>query len=671
MGILNGPRINFWGGIKTNVCVANNDEAVPQVNNPPLGNRHILDLPAARVGRDGEHMSDDQIIALMRAPGPNGYYTGGGWNYYGDHQVTFANTVISSTGTPGTRSTEGALINQNIYLLGSVDPKTKAGPYMSSVMVDVDPTASISTQIFIGGLMIGSPEDPLLHIVEDVVASSHNVFTVGPNNTPENQGLVVRQFFRDPDGPGSAWASGTFQVTFSKDSIVKPNSGELDPAIKAILNATCNGDGADGITLRFQMFEMFPELTTDELVQAYEDNTNPSNPSVGRVVGTLGPHFPGEPMTVPPGRELHAASTNLVGYFEVDSANKLMMLDALQLYPKGYFRDNRKNIGSDFPIEPNVDYGTNTLKAGSSSVTFDADPNDYYLYGGILDIPLGNAATDVTDFPVFISGQKTVTLAPQGNQISGPGLNGGNKTAFSATESSFRIYGDPRNIYIDDHTGELELTFNVSFLGRPVPLFDEPGGEMSVSTSAVATGTLPVGDFLTYTETVGVPGGSTSFSLTIADNGKVDDFGFMTLVLTGNRGGSCFFNIRKYPKTTFGIDTGATLDWPTVYENALRFFYVTFPAMNMRFPLNDEGVIEANAEAIKNRISHLYRPTSLYMPITRSMTPSQRALLTQFLDRKTWTPLSGAAPLPIVPVRQQVAPVGKNSPPHNPPAHTP
>ncbi|HEX7025637.1 MAG TPA: hypothetical protein VF268_00200, partial [Gammaproteobacteria bacterium] len=118
MGILSGTRINFWGGIQTNVCVANNTDSP--------GGKDILDLVNARIAGD---MIDEELIAWMRTPGSipsdkpgqkdTPYYTEGGWNYYGDHLVSYKNARISSEGPAGNMSTTGDLIGQQVSLLGS------------------------------------------------------------------------------------------------------------------------------------------------------------------------------------------------------------------------------------------------------------------------------------------------------------------------------------------------------------------------------------------------------------------------------------------------------------------------------------------------------------------------------------------------------------------------
>ncbi|MCL1126906.1 hypothetical protein [Shewanella surugensis] len=644
MSIFNGPRINFWGGISTNVNVANNSNDVPQ-SAEPEDQQPILDVASAQIADQAASMTDADIIALMRGPDPQHYYTESGWNFYGDQQLHLVDAQVSSSGSPGAVNTQGGIVNEPIYLLGSVDPITGEGPHASAVMVDLDPTAAIVTQIIMGGLMIGSPDKPKLHLVENVTADSYGVFTVAAKGDNETeQGLITRQFYRDPDGPGSAWASGTFQVTFSKASIKSADMS--DPAIAALINDV----NMDGIVLRFQMFEMFPMLTTDELLLAYKNNRNPSNPSYGRIVGTLAPHYPGEPKICSIGREVVMQETQLVGYFDIDQEAERLTLDALSLYPKAHFRDNRKNIGANFPIEPNVDYGINTLTAGDVSLTFSANPDDYYRYGGIIDIELkSTSATDtVSHSPVEIKGEKPVTLTAIGDQIRIDPTNENHvsskamETAFKAIETPVRIYGDARNIYIDEHDGAMNIELNVRIFGRPTPIFDEPGGNLHITLASGNTGALADGNFLDFPQQTYVQQGKSHFTFSITDKGNIDQYGFQTLVISSVEGGSHFINVRKYPKTDFGIVVGSSISWEQAYNNALRYFYVTFPAMNMRFPLNDEMTVKNLSGPIQSRISDEYRQTSLYMPITRSMTPSQRALLTQFLNNQPWAPLTGS-----------------------------
>ncbi|WP_299495711.1 hypothetical protein [uncultured Shewanella sp.] len=60
--------------------------------------------------------------------------------------------------------------------------------------------------------------------------------------------------------------------------------------------------------------------------------------------------------------------------------------------------------------------------------------------------------------------------------------------------------------------------------------------------------------------------------------------------------------------------------------------------MSTVFPLNLAQTILDNKEGIKARMSSQYWPTSLYMPIVRSMSPSQVRLINAFAFNTPWDP---------------------------------
>jgi hypothetical protein len=103
--------------------------------------------------------------------------------------------------------------------------------------------------------------------------------------------------------------------------------------------------------------------------------------------------------------------------------------------------------------------------------------------------------------------------------------------------------------------------------------------------------------------------------------------------------GVYFINFRKYPQDDFSrIIQAGNIPWATVYENCLRFYYILFPAMSKRIPLNDEATIRAVGGEILKRISDSYRPTTLYMPLTRSLSPGKVALLRAYLEESLSVP---------------------------------
>lgn len=99
-----------------------------------------------------------------------------------------------------------------------------------------------------------------------------------------------------------------------------------------------------------------------------------------------------------------------------------------------------------------------------------------------------------------------------------------------------------------------------------------------------------------------------------------------------------FSNFRKYAQTDFGIPKGTTITWPLMYPNVLRFHYLAFPAMSRYIPLNQPNAIMGAKNPILARTSDAYKGTTLFMPVVRSMSPCQRALLRAYLTGEPWQP---------------------------------
>lgn len=585
MSYLDGPRINFWGGAKTNVDTANNS------------GQGLFNLTTASVVSQD---TDDEIIAKLRepigGPGPQGNFTRAGWNYYGDHQVAYQDAKVSSAGEPGSVSTDDPLVGQPVYLLGSVTPGNEDGPYGGPVMVDLDPTSSQTTQIYVGGLQIGGTDNPALLVRADVHCHSHflglrysSAATQPPYNTP-----------------GSVFANGTFQVGFPMDAVKTsdPNS--------AIVQALLGAEGAIGIVVRYSFFEFFPGLDSDAIQKGYAANRNPENPSLGRVIGTLGPWLEGEPATCPPGRLLQNQRLGgAQGLAHLDAKNQRLTLDLVSALPGQAIRQDGQN--NTAPIGPNVDYGDLVVStaAGTGPVaTKPSLPDTYYLYGGIYDIDLNSAGVEeVKENPILL---------------------GGTKNQLNIQESRLRIYSDARNLYLNEVEGEKTFELTVRELGGPV----QHDTLLTLSTSK--SGSLPDPEFLQFPPMVMVDRGTDQAKITVSDN-PTRNPGFLSLNVSslGMHGSASYFvNFRKYPAENFQhVIAMGKIPWPMVYDECLRFFYLIFPAMSKRIPLNDEATVTATAGEILKRIGDDYRPTTLYMPLTRSLSPGKIALLRAYLEQ--------------------------------------
>ncbi len=78
----------------------------------------------------------------------------------------------------------------------------------------------------------------------------------------------------------------------------------------------------------------------------------------------------------------------------------------------------------------------------------------------------------------------------------------------------------------------------------------------------------------------------------------------------------------------------------------MRYVDVNFAGMSLRIPRNDEGIIQATGPQILARLSKELYPTTLRMPITRGMSPSQTKLLVSFINGTSWEPLMPPANTP-------------------------
>ncbi|MBD9465695.1 hypothetical protein [Pseudomonas sp. Pdm06] len=603
MSILNGPRLNFWGGIRTDVSLPNNSPTIPYDGNDDWP---LFDLTTSTLAPGAQSYTDDQLNNMINAPTGN-YYTAGGWNHYGQHVVDMQNALISSQGIPGSINTTGDLVGQAVYLLGSVDPVTGQGPVSGPMMVDLDPTASTTTQIFVGGLQIGGNDNIQLLIRSDTVCSSFDV--AGRVLLPAKM-----------DAPGSFHASGTFQLTFPLSSIVSWNQNSS--GLRAIIQAP----NATGIVLRFVMFEMCPTMTTEQLDADYAAGKYTPNPSIGRVIGTLAPAFANEPLNCQPGRQLVNQSTGNAGYADLDNTGYLS-IDMVNVIPKETFRAVRDDITS--PIGPNANYGTVTISAGATTLTT-LEPTsrfllDYYVYGGIVDLPLTFDQLEAV---------RTSALA-----INAPGKVAG--TTLQATESTYRIYADQRNVYLEDYPNGLSITLQVRYLGGAVPSTTEIGLKAIPAADPPTYKEPQYWDFLDYPDSLTVSAGqlSVSFPVTVKP-GSAAQAGFVALTCTANGldSSAYFTNFRKYAQTDFGIPQGTTVTWPLMYPNVLRFHYLAFPAMSRYIPLNQPDAIMGAKNPILARTSDAYKGTTLFMPVVRSMSPCQRALLRAYLTGEPWQP---------------------------------
>jgi hypothetical protein len=106
-----------------------------------------------------------------------------------------------------------------------------------------------------------------------------------------------------------------------------------------------------------------------------------------------------------------------------------------------------------------------------------------------------------------------------------------------------------------------------------------------------------------------------------------------------------YSSVRVYEKEDFSslYAKPGGLQWMDVYDNALRYYALIFPAMSAIIPLNSSSSITSpyNASAIKQRLNTPDSPmfySTLNMPVTRTLSPPRIRLILDFIDQSQAKP---------------------------------
>ncbi|MGZ8907250.1 MAG: hypothetical protein ACXW1U_16210 [Methylobacter sp.] len=597
MSCYNGLRVNFAGGFYTNVCTTNNDDVVLRGTDPlngmilePYVNQSDDDLRAffMQINQDSSATSD----------APGGVYLNGGWNYMGDHETRFVNAKIYSCGFPDDIQTTGSLINQNIYILGSGEEGGTA-----PVMVDVDPTGGgIATQIYVGGIQIGSG-DSAVRILHDTRCYS---YFMGP---------------RFGNLPSQGFSSLSVWWQFSIPNTALPAT-VADPALQALFDAARLGQG---LTMRFSIFELEPGMSSADLAALFAKGQAPNNPGYSYLIGTLGVWGQGELASSVGGRILTANNSNYsLALAHVDLDSGYLTLDLSNAIPKNSYRTSTTDVSQ---IGPNCDIGKLCVYAGNQSkpiATFTPDPVNYWRYGGLVDIKLDmEIAQSLIGQPLTLS-QET-----------------GGSCAIAWNEEPYRVESDQRGIYLANPAQNQEVVLRVLQYGQACTEAVTLG--LSTSSSSFNPDIWPDPNNLVFTvdgkptTSIVVPAGQIETTVLVVTNGN-PGLSQINVVATGSLGQSNsgtfkgLFRVQPVDDYSKVIASG-NIPWSLVYNEVLRYYYVIFPAMSLRIPLNDPATLKTCSEIIAKRLDESLFETTLYMPLTRCMSTGKKELLLAFLKQ--------------------------------------
>ncbi|CAN5590853.1 hypothetical protein BH09GEM1_BH09GEM1_34290 [soil metagenome] len=689
MSILSFPRANFRGVFTCNPVTANNDDVMAALVERDSDSPGIM-LSGMTDAQASAYLQESTVMAID--PGaPCKTYIRSGWNLYGDFRTTFDSTVITSmvTGpTAAERVTSAAvdpIIGLPVSLLGSASDDRRG----NAMMCDLDATGLVTTQLYIGGLQLGA-----LVMDHDTRAYQNwlNFFsTVGSYGGEQN--FV---------GIGC-----TFQFAIPA-SMIPATAGVESPGMTTLLTAARR---AQGLTVRFRVFEVEPQNTSETLAAAYANGNGLPNPASGYLIGTIGVWEQGEPetegvgrklippyprpqmqcalapspappMTIPPAPTPWSAGLPpaLVGnaVAQVNAAQNVVSVDFAGSFPKNGFRN------PDGPQQPNSGgFGAPRYRADMGAIELavfqpNADPStaqpiaaidygvaDYSTYedfGGIVDLPYSPALAPAMATGILV--------------VSGTAANTLNSKTILLQETPIRVITDDRTLYVVPRTQPESIRLKVYDRGGPattdtvlylheyfnviIPQFgtcDAPGQEGVRPNQTVAQDErklmnftpqviIPVG--LGYTDwfrvLIGFPwSGATILSFQLDPT----VFGFdnpptvtgpqpITGVPTWTY--ATYTAVRSYAREDFSaLYSKGELQWADVYNAALRYYFLLFPAMSTYIQLNDEQSIVANTAIIRQRL-HTPDEAGFYstynMPATRAMSPAKVKLILDFLDQE-------------------------------------
>lgn len=696
MSILSFPRINFNGVVTTNPCTANNDDVMGAVVN----------RDSDTLGPDVAGLTDEQVEAYLRQPvnmsipGTKNCltYIRSGWNLFGNHFTTFDNTTICSVVTgPNaaqriTSPQQDPLVGQPLTLLGSAtnDPTRR----MSAILCDLDSTGLVTTQLWVGGLQIGSGGPTKIDPLKIALKIDHD--TRGYQNWLNFMSTV------GPYGGEQNFVGIGCVMQFGIPKSAIPQSSRFASA--GLLSLLRAAHAAQGLVVRYRWYEVQPGLTSDTLAATFAQGQSVENPAMGYLVGTIGVWGNGEPATEPAGRVLHPPyprpamswvskdgksnggmppanepwgnAPALIGnaVANVQQTPPVISLDIVQSFPKFGYRD------PDGPQKPTSrGFGAPKEMANVGTVQLSVSPdgagplqpiaginygldnyNDYFNFGGIVDVPYD---------PSLYQSIQQGTLALNATTAPNAGVT-------LLQEETIRIITDDRTAYMPPGTKDYTVRLKVSDRGGPtkkdttvylfeymnviVPEPSVPPNTPPVCTDGVRPNQTVAQEpqrILSFPQQVVIPAGkgfSDWFSVKISTTGTgatiiayqkhdqpftgAPQYGVPNVVGVPGWSTATYSAIRVYADDDFSaLYAKGPLQWEDVYNNVLRYYYLIYPVMSTFIPLNMPDAIVSAGDLIKNRLHACTDPgflTTHNMPVTRQMSPAKVKLVLDFINQQ-------------------------------------
>jgi hypothetical protein len=622
MSLFDYPRINFTGTIQLNPGTANNDDyagalLLPASSRPYAGQTlALIDSKTVRPNTYG--LSDADFIAWVQKaqtfdvagkPGQTQQQIPAEWNYYGAmNSTTLAVTVTGVNTAPG---------------VAPITNLTGAALTFSGGITDVNSEGSPpATQFFFDSLKL---------------ASGNRTFIEGLPSKGACQGL---NFYRNVNLTTDGGAGGYVYHVIRKG----PGTTIDIPGFE--------GSNVAGVVFRYYLYRPLSGIKSNADIEALYEKGG-TNPVTLGIAGTFAPLYADERIfTSPVGRMMVGNTANIPtkGLINNGGANGPIALAPAVL------RQRRNTVSADFigtfpenyrgnPNAPDAkyDFGPVSLvvTAGSASATIGAV--DY------TDTDAGNSNGWIFDFDISAN-QPAIELLRNPDAtfrlvhpVYGSVL----------TEIDYYFVTNQQAIYTEQHGSGVEflnqgttepMTLSVFRRGRElaagacppitvwqyrsIPLQD-PGNAVAIATDLqpgqpIVVDTSQPGNFL-FTFSIGSPAGFPPASyLTFMNPPYVTNAPSITLRILPNSEDFSRYYVDPRAEEPMGNDL---LTFDVVYQEVLRTYYLLYPAMNQVFPLNSEQAVTTYAIAILQRTEKSLWMLTGYMPRTRDLSASRRALL--------------------------------------------
>ncbi len=720
MGVLQLPRYYFKGYNYWNPSTFNNndyssqkdyahpiqtyDPANAQLNCPYLHSQGVY---------DGNEFKKWSIVAIPtdpipRDPNEHGKLPPAEWDYYGGNQCGFVTQDVPDIQDPNFSKPQDfthitGYTDKNGQYNDSSDPWLNLPLQFNNTgspakLVDINPTAFWSSQIFADNFTLGSSE---CGFTAPVNYRMHSRWIGSTHNYNTNNELIIAGQF-----------SAVFQTCFHKKDIkFYGAASQLQQALESAPNAA-------GLMLRFTNYDtiyfqgdkfkvgdQFPNMEIiaklyqeyAEALEAYQEGRTtqkprrPINRAYSRVVGWIGLWNPDELVSVPEGRFL-------IPFQNTNGKVKEIKVQAKGLPPSYYKKNKQEQILAQVTLGPAmvevkisedkrqierlaVDLSTampehdiSGQKADFGNVklalqlpdglhpiaTLPNDQQSYEKTAGVVDIttiPTDITVENIKNNPLVI--QVETYCAKKKSQTLVPALI---ETPLTAQTDQRGIYANQPNPSWNPDAEMSKFTVKVRYYGR-LPL---PEGTTLALTQDEEDVELfyqdQNGNFQPYTQHITVcQEGEVTIGVSALKPGMPDLI--FEPVLPGKEYVGAAFNLKK-PETVasafyavvrclpfHNAMADAFAEWlktnPDVREVNQRVFSEVYGTYHLMYPVMDFINSPLKFQEWRGRILRITDPeffeSAQYMPVTRALSAGQRRILELYCDYLSKIPQSSLA----------------------------